>query len=97
MEQCPHVDLHSLMDQNVLITQQQIYENTTELNCITMVEMSRRVIERSIPLPQVLIVSQVLPDTAGQAQVSGIQVRQDGNTKFRWEHLQIYKTMLLFT
>lgn len=50
----------------------------------------------SSPLPQILVVPQVLPHAASQAQVSGVQVRQYGDAQFRRQHLQVYKAVLLF-
>lgn len=52
---------------------------------------------RYAPLPQILVVPQVLPDTASQTQISSIQVGENGDAKLRWKHLQVYKTRLLFT
>lgn len=49
-----------------------------------------------LPLPEVLIIAQVLPYTRGQAQVGSIQIGEDSDAEFGWQHLKVDEALLIF-
>lgn len=96
MEQWPQVDLHSLVELTWIIKKTNNIDifNTSSKNVITTRKRPRW---SALPLPKIFIISQTLPHTSSQAQISSIQVWQYGDAQFRWQHLQVYKTMWFLT
>lgn len=50
----------------------------------------------TLPLPQVLIIAQVLPYTGGQAQVGSIQIRKDSDAELGWQHFKVDEALFVF-